>query len=199
MHFWCFDYVLKQGDTVIDIGAGIGDDVVSFSRLVGEKGLVIAIEAHPDIFRCLEKTIAANKLENVHCLNIAASDREGEIELSSEENLLSHSIITGEGSVKVPTRILDDTLDEIGVKKIDLIKMNIEGAETAALLGMRDTLEKTSHLAVSCHDFKADRGEDPNYRTSSDVDKILRESGYFLTRGNEHLLPESFYYIYGQK
>jgi len=199
MHFWCFDYELKRGDTVIDIGAGIGDDVVSFSRLVGKEGLVIAIEAHPDIFRCLQKTVSANKLDNVHCLNIAVSDNEGEIEISSEDNLLSHSIITGEGSVKVPTYKLDDALEEIGVNRIDLIKMNIEGAETAALLGMRDTMEKTSHVAISCHDFKADRGENPNFRTSSDVDKILRESGYCLSRGNEHLLPESFYYIYGQK
>jgi len=199
MRLWCFDYELKEGDTVIDIGAGIGDDVVGFSRLVGKEGRVIAIEAHPDTYRCLQKTVAANKLDNVICLNIAVSEKEGEIEISNGDNFLSNSIMSGVSSVKVSARVLDDTLKEINIKKIDLIKMNIEGAETAALLGMHDTLTKTPHVVISCHDFKADRGEDPIFKTFSDVEKILHEAGYNFRRGNEYRLPESFYCIYGKK
>ena len=199
MQLWCFNYELKDGDTVIDIGAGIGDDTVGFSRLVGKEGRVIAIEAHPDTYRCLQKTVSANKLDNVICLNIAISNEEGETEISSEDNYLSNNILNGVGSVKVSTRMLDDTLKEHNITKVDLIKMNIEGAETAALLGMHNTMAKTPNIVISCHDFKADRGEDPIFRTFYDVDKILREAGYSISSENEHRLPETFYYIYGEK
>lgn len=201
MELWCYDYELKVGDTAIDIGAGIGDDTVSFSKMVGKEGCVIAIEAHPDTYRCLKKTVAANKLDNIICLNIAISDVDSVIEMSCENNFLSNSIMTGKGKgpVKVPARVLDHVMREINITSIDFIKMNIEGAEKTALLGMGDTLLKTPHVVISCHDFKADRGDDPIFRTFNDVNMMLRKALYHLRGGNKRCLPESSYYIYGKK
>ena len=196
---WLFKYELKAGDTVIDIGAGIGDDAVVFSRLVGKEGRVVAIEAHPTTYRCLEKTIAANKLDNVVCLNVAVSNREGEVGISTMDNFLSNSILDDAGTRKVATCLLDDALERIGITKPDLIKMNIEGAETTALLGMPKTLATTPHVVISCHDFKCDRRENPAFRTFDDVQRIIADSGYRVSGGNEHLLPESHYYVYGEK
>jgi len=197
----CYDCELKRGDTVIDIGAGIGDDVVSFSRLAGEEGLVIAIEAHPVTFRCLEKTVSANQLNNVVCHNIALSDTEDEIYVSTEQNFLSNSIVDNKttGPVKVQARPLDSLMKEMNVTRIDYIKMNIEGAEVAALKGMSEVLTKTPNLVVSCHDFKTDRGESPAFSTFNDVVLISRNAGYHLKHDNKHLLPESKYYVYGKK
>ena len=196
---WCYDYRLKNGDVVIDIGAGIGDEAMVFSRLVGPKGRVIAIEAHPRTFRCLVKTIESNGLNNVIAVNIAASDRDGDVGMSDGGSYQSSSIATGDHVVQVKARRLDDILRELGVSKPSLIKMNIEGAETGALLGMKETLRSFPHIVVSCHDFIADGGGDPALRTYDDVKKILQHAGYDLRAAREDSRPWFPYYLYGAK
>jgi len=205
---WLYDYILKSGDTVVDIGAGIGDDVIVFSRLVGKHGHVIAIEAHPDTFRCLLKTIAENRLENVTALNLAASDREGKASISNEESFLSNSIMSDEGGITVRACTLDQILREIDVPHIDMLKMNIEGAETKALRGMTDALGTLPHIVVSCHDFIADNhGGDSSMRTYDDVNKILDNAGYTMRKRREssrkgvnfYILAGVGYYVYGEK
>ena len=62
---WTWEYRPTRGDTVIDVGAGIGEETVVFSRLVGAAGKVIAIEAHPETFKCLTATIEQSALANV--------------------------------------------------------------------------------------------------------------------------------------
>jgi FkbM family methyltransferase len=205
---WCYDYVLKSGETVVDVGAGIGDDVVALSKLVGKNGHVIALEAHPHTFRCLLKTIAANQLENVTALNLAVTDQEGEVSISNDENFLSNSILSGLGGMMVKARTLDNILDEMGVMHVDLVKMNIEGAETNALRGMTKTLRVLPHIVVSCHDFIADNhGGDPVLRTYDDVNRILDAAGYTMCKRREasseaqeyYMLAGLGYYVYGEK
>ena len=52
---YCLRYQPKPGDTVVDVGAGMGDDTLVFSRMVGPSGRVFSFEAHPDNLRCLQK------------------------------------------------------------------------------------------------------------------------------------------------
>ena len=197
--YWCHSYKLQLGDTVVDIGAGIGDDAVAFSRLVGKNGRVIAIEAHPHTYRCLLKTIQANRLDNVIAVNAAVSDSEGHIAISDGDNYLSNSIHAGMGAVRVRARTLENILKQTGSLKADLIKMNIEGAETTALLGMVGILNVTPHVVVSCHDFKADRGESSEFRTYESVYQLLINSGFQLRGRKEDPRPEVRYYLYGTK
>lgn len=199
MDLWCYDCELRHGDTVIDIGAGIGDDAVVFSKLVGERGQVVAIEAHPQTYRCLLKTIAANRLGNVIAINAAISDTDGYLAISDGPNFLSNSTQAGAGAIKVRSRKLDELVSELGLRAPDLVKMNIEGAETAALRGMMNLLGTTPHVIVSCHDFKSDRGDGAEFRTFEDVKTILRESGFQLRGRGEDPRPELRYYVYGSK
>lgn len=197
--YWCHDYQPQLGDTVVDIGAGIGDDAVAFSRLVGKNGRVISIEAHPLTYTCLLKTIKANRLDNVIAVNAAVADKEGHITISDEDNYLSNSIHAGMGTVRVQARTLENILKETGTSRVDLIKMNIEGAETAALKGMKEILLTTPHVVVSCHDFKADRGESSELRTYESVYQLLINSGFQLRGRKEDSRPEVRYYLYGEK
>ena len=197
--YWCHFYQPQQGDTIVDIGAGIGDDAVAFSRLVGKNGRVIAIEAHPNTYRCLLKTIKANRLDNVIAVNAAVADVEGYITISDGENYLSNSIHAGMGTIRVKACTLENILKQTGSSRVDLIKMNIEGAETAALKGMKGILLTTPHVVVSCHDFKADRGESPELRTYESVYQILKNSGFQLRGREEDPRPEVRYYLYGEK
>jgi FkbM family methyltransferase len=112
---WLYDYRIKQGDTVVDIGAGIGDDAVFFSRLVGLTGRVVAVEANPRTFRCLEKTVKANGLSNVTAVHVALSDSVGDIFID-DSSQHAHNRIRAEGlegSVKVKATTLDNLLLEL--------------------------------------------------------------------------------------
>ena len=196
---WCYKYSLKSGDVVIDIGAGIGDDVVAFSRLVSEEGHVIAVEAHPVTFRCLLKTIKANKLKNVTAINVAVMDQEMDVHISDGEDYLANSITDNYGGILVRGCALDKILDEISVAMPNLIKMNIEGSETAALRGMPKTLQHSSNVVISCHDFVAENhGGDYCLRTSADVIKLLHEAGYKVSRRSDSFREEIRDYVYAK-
>ena len=54
---WFLAYTPGEGDVVVDLGAGFGDEALIFSNLVGPSGRVIAVEAHPKTFACLEETV----------------------------------------------------------------------------------------------------------------------------------------------
>ncbi len=197
---WCYDCTLKRGGTVIDIGAGIGDDVVVFSRLVGASGHVIAIEAHPDTFRCLIKTIKANQLKNVTAFNVAALDQEKEVSITCSDNFITNSVMGEVGGIQVRGCALDTLLQEFDSKLVDLIKMNIEGSETVALLGMKKLLHNASNLIVSCHDFIAENhGGGKELRTLGDVTKIMKEAGYIITVRSDSLREEVRDYLYGKR
>jgi FkbM family methyltransferase len=175
---WLYCYVPKEGDTVLDVGAGIGEETVIFSRLAGH---VISVEAHPRTFRCLEKTIAANKLDNVTATWCAIADRDGEIQLSDGTDHLSN-MMTSEGGIKVPARSLQSLCDDYGIHQIDFLKMNIEGAERLAIAGFGNLVIR--NLVISCHDFL----KQDDMRTMATVEDFLRRNGYSVTTRPDHQL-----------
>jgi FkbM family methyltransferase len=193
---WAFEYEPRPGDTVIDVGAGVGEEAVVFSKLVGPTGRVIAIEAHPETFACLAETIEQSGLTNVVPLCVAVTDQDGVAFIGSVDNYLANSIVGGSGA-KVPARSLDSLADELGLERIDLVKMNIEGAERLAVKGMERISNRVSHVAISCHDFVADRDGGDEFRTKAEVKKLLGTFGYRLTTRPDH--PNAWVrdYLYG--
>jgi len=196
---WCWGYSLKSGDLVVDVGAGVGDDAVIFSKLVGPTGRVIAIEAHPRTFRCLLKTIELSGLNNVTAVNAAVSDQDGEIHMSNDADYKSNHATTDNHGMTVQARRLDDILIELDSLNPNLVKMNIEGAESAALRGMADTLRVLPQIVVSCHDFIADAGGDAALRTYDDVKNFLQRAGYDVRKKREDTRPWIPYYLYGRR
>lgn len=196
---WCHFFMVNQGETVLDVGAGIGDDALVFARMVGPTGSVIAVEAHPNTFRCLEKTVRANSLHNVQCVHCAASDEEGELRIADGANYLTSSVIGNEGKTVVPGLRLDDVVAQLHCPEPTFIKMNIEGAETRALLGMPHLLEKCRRVAISCHDFLADEGGDDVLRTWNDVFSILERSGFRIYPRRTDHRPWVPYYMYAER
>lgn len=168
-----FGYTPQPGDTVVDIGAGSGLETLPFSRRVGAVGRVIAIEAHPLMFRCLEAMRRLNRLANVTTVHAAVAALNQDILISDWSNYQANTTITERGLV-VPGRTLDSIVTSLGLKQIDLLKMNIEGAEGAAIDGMAHTIEITHHVAIGCHDFLADWGRGELMRTRSAVESFLR-------------------------
>jgi FkbM family methyltransferase len=125
---------LREGDVFVDVGANIGYDSLMASSLVGTGGRVVSIEASPKTFALLQDNVETNKLRNVRLVNIAASDREGSVELFSgfENNIGSASVIKQQGRTLeaiVQALPLDRILTPKEICSVRMVKIDIEGAE----------------------------------------------------------------------
>ena len=194
---WMYQYHPKEGDTIVDVGAGTGWETLLFSRGVGKSGRVISIEAHPRTFRCLSKMCELNQLENVTVIQAAIVDQEREIEFSDGEHE-GNSVIGSESGIRVAGTTLDSTFRSLGLSQVDFLKMNIEGAERLALSGMKEMVERTRMVCISCHDFLADAGQGSNeLRTKAEVIHFLKESGFAVSFRESDLRCTVRDFVYG--
>ena len=156
--------LVKPGMIALDIGAHVGYYTRQLSRLTGAGGQVIAFEPHPRTHLALRHNTRA--LNNVTPLQVAVAETAGSAELydylmmSASGSLhydesLAHlqRAQMGEGDVaprgqegfemqrfRVETVSIDACLADLGIKRVDVVKMDIEGAELGALRGMRGTI-----------------------------------------------------------
>ena len=187
------DYTPQRGDVVVDVGAGNGAEAFLFSRLVGPTGRVVSIEAHPRMYARLVDLCAANRLDNVTALQVAVSDFEGDVVLSDDAHHLQNRLLASDAEgISVPARRLDTIAAELGIDRIDLLKMNIEGEEARALEGMGGLLAATSHVCISCHDFLG-------MPTKAAVVALLSEHGFDLLTRDDAPEPWTRDYVYGTR
>jgi len=129
----------KLGDIVFDIGAYVGDTALWFSKAVGPQGKVYAFEPEPSNFEKLKANIERSKVTNVIPLQLALSETEGEMQVSSAAG---SSVITQAGtglSVKVTT--IDKFVEANKLPRVDFIKMDVEGHELKVLEGAHETIQ----------------------------------------------------------
>ncbi|WP_316506234.1 FkbM family methyltransferase [Nitrosopumilus sp.] len=153
----CKEY-LKPGQTVLDIGANIGFYTLIAASNVGPNGKVFAFEPSVQNVEMIGKSVAENSMTNVHVSNVAVSDKSGlgELYLSpyyqSEHSLFEYHYSSGTHSGKKTTVelvIIDEFLEQnCNSLNVDFIKMDIEGAESRALCGMKKTLKENKHLTM---------------------------------------------------
>lgn len=170
-------YQPRPGDVIIDIGAGVGEETLSFSRAVGSRGKVVCIEAHPRTFRCLEKLVRYNQLVNVVCVQRAVADVAGDSVMIADSDTYVGNRLSSTKGASVQTITMDALAEALRLMRIHLLKMNIEGAERLAIRGMHETLRRTEMVCISCHDFLAERTGDHSLRTKKEVQAFLEGSG----------------------
>jgi FkbM family methyltransferase len=136
---------IDPGSVFLDVGANIGAFSVPAARKVGAAGKVLAIEASPKIFPYLTRNVELNKLSNVRCFNVAASNEEGQ--LPFYEAPLDHFGMGSMGAqfhaqpVTIRARTLDQILKEEKIEHVALIKIDVEGFEAKVLQGSRALLK----------------------------------------------------------
>jgi FkbM family methyltransferase len=143
-------FKFQKGMTFLDVGAHVGKYTLRAAVRVGDEGRVIAIEPDKDNFQVLVRNITLNGLTNCVPLNIAAYSSDREVQLFKGANSALHSIKEdfGKGSYKVKARVLDKVLKEEGVKRVDLVKIDVEGAELEVLKGLEKTLKKQNPALI---------------------------------------------------
>ena len=139
------DYFLNKNSVFVDLGANFGLYTLYASKLIGMEGKVISFEPFKKNYKALINNVAINNLTNIQSENIAVGEREGEIDLyydSSEMNLgmASTKFIENSYSEKAAVITLDSYFRDNLISRIDFIKIDIEGHEYKALLGMKNLL-----------------------------------------------------------
>lgn len=143
--------ILKEGDVVIDIGAHIGYYTLLFAKAVGPCGRVFAFEPAPESFSLLRRNVENNKYHNVSLIQAAVCDTNGRMFLFlSGQDPVDHRIYDpgdGRTPVEIEALRLDDYLED-KASTVSFIKMDIQGAEVAAMRGMNNILRENSDIKM---------------------------------------------------
>jgi FkbM family methyltransferase len=169
-------YRIKEGDVIVDAGAYLGHFTVYAAKRVGNTGKVVAFEADPSVYRMLLRNLKLNNLTNVIAINQGVWSHETELPFDSRGNA-SQIVADGEQMKTMVRKIrvtsLDAELQRLGLPSADLIKMDIEGAELAAVQGARHLM---SH--PNCHFAIASYHVVDGAQTSVALESFFREAGY---------------------
>lgn len=143
---------LRAGMVFLDIGANVGLFTLLGSRWVGSSGRVIAAEPSPRERQRLEEHLRLNAIGNVDVVSAAVADREGAAELMvatpqhSGLNTLAprfpYDGVAIAEKVSVPTITVDALVHSRALTRVDVIKLDIEGGEVAALEGAAETIRR---------------------------------------------------------
>jgi FkbM family methyltransferase len=149
------DFIPAAGWTVFDLGANIGVFTIQ-QALRGAH--VYAFEPNPDCFRRLSRTVRENELDrHVRLFNDAVGAAPGMGVLEVPNGWSVHGIVrpraesAPNGEPAVTITALDSIMPSLGVARIDLLKIDVEGAEVDVLRGATQTLSLVERLIVEYH------------------------------------------------
>jgi len=171
-------FEIGERDVVVDIGANIGAFTVYAALRTRRR--VLAVEPHPENLRYLERNLRANGCESAEVAACALTDRDGPVTLQLSPNGACHQLsdrafASTRGSIEVPAQRLETVLEQRGLERIDLLKLDCEGAE-GQILGSAspECLARIRRVALEFHD-------DASPLSHAELAALLGRSG-FATR-----------------
>lgn len=129
-----FRKYIPVGGTVVDAGAMIGDHTATYADWVGEEGHVIAFEPNPEAFECLSHNVQG--MSQVELNRVGLSDAQSWVSICIDANAGASHLADGVGSI----RVVD--LDHFNLIWLDFFKLDVEGFETRALRGAKETIAR---------------------------------------------------------
>ncbi len=169
--------LVKPGDVFLDAGANIGIYSLVASRLVGESGQVLAVEASAENFSFLRSNCELSGVKNVRCVQVGLSDQLERLRMAcsfygnkSGNSFLKESPV-GEWVECLP---LQQVLLAEGVQRIDGAKFDIEGFEFKVLRPFFETASSALWPRFLIFEHNLDLVS----KSSGDVRQLLAEAGY---------------------
>ncbi len=196
---------MSKEEIFVDVGANTGYYTLNIASKLKE-GKIISIEADPNTFKILEKNCDINKITNSEIHNVACSNHEGNIDFfktdkhSGINSILDQPENNNFNKIKIKSNTLDNILNS-RFKKIDWIKIDVEGAELFVLEGAQETLNYTKHIIIEIHEHILEK----NNQTSQQIINILEKNKfkiklfpeYWKSSSPNQILKSD--YIYGEK
>ncbi len=181
------DY-LREGMTVFDVGANVGELTLLFSRFVGEEGSVHAFEASGAVFKRFETICAAAGKRNVVSNHLALSDKSGNIRLHIYDDdyssfnsqaarpLKNYGLdLEPVGIEETPATTVDDYCESRKIERIDLLKIDVEGAEFQVMQGARGMLQSKR---IRCLTFEFGQTTFDMGNSPEEIEVYLKEMNY---------------------
>jgi FkbM family methyltransferase len=199
--------LIKKDDVVLDIGANIGETTLHFARLASE-GKVFGFEPVPYVFDFFQNNVRLNNLQNIVLQNMALSNKEEILFFKDTPNKNSSGITLNKNKIDDGAKVTATSLDAIDAKnsfkKIDLIKLDVEGFEPFVFEGAKNCILKYKpKMYVEINHDHLQR----NHFTGTDLLKIIQDLGYvlFKVKGKEivpieniHKIPKEVFELYAE-
>ncbi len=151
------DRLIGRGDVFFDVGANLGFYSVYVGPLCGRSGAVHAFEANPRLIPHLSRSIALNQVHSNIRLNAVAVGKQSGASLPLYDpdrigcsSLHAHGWLNHESAVLVPVVTIDEYVRERQITRIDVMKIDIEGAELDAFQGMEETFRVCPPGVIIC-------------------------------------------------
>jgi FkbM family methyltransferase len=138
---------LRRGDVFVDVGSNLGYYSLLASGIVGPEGKIIAIEASPRIYARLVQSLEANACANVRTENVAVAQEPGRVTIYSGPAGNSGATSTlpqwrdGKAEAEVAALPLSQILSSDEIRRVRLIKIDVEGAEAPILQQIVSTID----------------------------------------------------------
>jgi FkbM family methyltransferase len=189
-------HLLKAGHTFIDCGANVGYFSILAAQLVQEGGTVVSIEANPSTYSLLKRNLSVNGVGiPVHC---ALTTQKGEVELFMPieggdvySSLHIGGLLQGQAvkTFQVQGRALDEVIEELKLSQINLIKIDVEGAELEVLRSANHLLSHFRPLLIMEYSVKTWSAFGA---TAKDLEQLLERhsyKSYLYDKENKCLVP----------
>jgi FkbM family methyltransferase len=164
---------LQKGSLVLDVGANHGIVSLECALFVGRAGEVHAFEPAPGTYAHLLRHLKINNIDNVSVFNVAVGERTGSAKLRVYKKATGAATLSeldqdhvADNVIEVKTVTLDQHCDAHGIRRVDLLKIDIEGHELFALRGARQILANKRVRAIlfevgekTCRNAKVDPRE----------------------------------------
>jgi FkbM family methyltransferase len=192
-----FKKLIRNGDICIDVGGNVGIFSLNFAKCCGAHGHVYVIEPMKKNQLVIELAAEINGLKNVSIFPYALSDRDGEVVLEVPSVDGAYAFIkpsqdsSSSGQLSVRCLPLSQFVQEQAIRQLDILKIDVEGAEKLVLDGGKEILSDGSRkprvvMVELVDEFLGRYGA-----TVSSVLSMMSELGYepYYAQGNGELLP----------
>lgn len=173
---------IDEKDIVLDVGSAMGCFALPISKKASS---VIVLEPNPKYFATLKTLIFKYNIENIVLVDKAAWNEQGYKQFyikEYESSVFIEGADINKSVIQVETDTIDNILFNLGITRIDFMKMDIEGAEIEALSGASNILNNTRKLVVASYHYRN------NEQTYLWVDQYLRSKGFNTIISNDKLV-----------
>ena len=170
--------LLKSANVILDIGGNIGTSALYYAS-INPTAKILSFEPHPDTFEKAVENIELNTFQNIELINLGLGTQQASLKLYEvdEYNPGMNRILTEEANFPfkiIKVDVLDDVLFKKEIKKVDFIKIDVEGYEYAVLSGAKETLKSNPLLFIEVNDNSLKE----NKSSAKELVELLITAGY---------------------
>lgn len=141
-----FRAAVKPGMVLLDVGANIGIYSLAAAQQTGDRARIFAFEPEPSAMAMLRDNILLNGYHSIVPVDKALADNHGTLKLNVDvANFGKHSIVTADSidrQIEIQAVTVDEFVEEHNLTRVDLMKLDVEGAEGMVLAGAMDTIKR---------------------------------------------------------